>query len=121
FKAQQSKGRGPQVVEAVKGVNLQVSAGEIFGFLGPNGAGKSTTLRMLTTLIQPTSGQACVVGYDLLKESGQVRRQIGYVSQAGGTDASATGRENLILQARLYGLSRTDAEKRAAELLAALA
>ncbi|HEU5380214.1 MAG TPA: ATP-binding cassette domain-containing protein [Ktedonobacteraceae bacterium] len=120
FKARSAKGGKTQVVEAVQSINLQVQAGEVFGFLGPNGAGKSTTLRMLTTLIPPTSGQARVAGYDLLHEPGQVRKRIGYVSQAGGTDISATGRENLMLQARLYGLSRRDAEKRTNNLLGAL-
>jgi len=120
FQSRQGKGSKTQIVEAVKGINLNVQAGEIFGFLGPNGAGKSTTLRMLTTLIQPTGGQARVVGYDLLKESGQVRRRIGYVSQAGGADATATGRENLLLQARLYRMGRSEAIKRTNELLAAL-
>ncbi len=120
FKSRNAKGGKTQVVEAVKGIDLQVRAGEIFGFLGPNGAGKSTTLRMLTTLIPPTSGQARVAGYDLLHESGQVRRCIGYVSQAGGADISATGRENLLLQARLYRMSHHEAVKRTNELLDAL-
>jgi ABC-2 type transport system ATP-binding protein len=75
---------------------------------------------MLTTLILPTDGQARVAGHDLLKESARVRERIGYVSQAGGTDTSATGRENLLLQAQLYGMSRRDAEQRTNELLAAL-
>lgn len=109
-----------EVVEAVKGIDLHVREGEIFGFLGPNGAGKTTTLRMLTTLIPPTEGQARVAGFDLLREAGQVRRCIGYVSQAGGTDVTATGRENLMLQAQLYELSRREAEQRTRELLATL-
>ena len=120
FKSHQGKGGKTQLVEAVKGIDLSVQEGEIFGFLGPNGAGKSTTLRMLTTLIQPTTGQARVVGHDLLRESSQVRKRIGYVSQAGGADETATGRENLILQARLYGLSRDAASKRTGELLISL-
>jgi len=120
FQTHQGKDRKVQTVEAVKGVNLRVHEGEIFGFLGPNGAGKTTTLRMLTTLILPTDGQARVAGHDLLKESARVRERIGYVSQAGGTDTSATGRENLLLQAQLYGMSRRDAEQRTNELLAAL-
>jgi ABC-2 type transport system ATP-binding protein len=121
FKARQSKkGESKQMVEAVKGVNLQVRQGEIFGFLGPNGAGKSTTLRMLSTLLPPTSGQALVVGFDLLREPGKVRQQIGYVSQAGGTDNAATAREDLVLQGLLYGLSKADARRRAAELITAL-
>lgn len=120
FKSRQSKGGKNQIVEAVKSIDLRVQQGEIFGFLGPNGAGKSTTLRMLTTLIQPTEGQAQVVGYDLLKESGQIRRRIGYVSQAGGADETATGRENLLLQARLYRMSRHEATRRTNELLVSL-
>jgi ABC-2 type transport system ATP-binding protein len=71
---------GKTTVEAVRGVNLQVNEGEIFGFLGPNGAGKTTTLRMLTTLLPPTSGEATVAGYDLQSEPRNVRRRIGYVS-----------------------------------------
>lgn len=113
-------GKKAQLVEAVKGVDLRVKAGEIFGFLGPNGAGKTTTLRMLTTLIPPTSGKAQVAGYDLMKQSGEIRKHIGYVSQAGGTDQTATGRENLVLQAQLYGMSKRDAEARTKELLVAL-
>ncbi len=113
-------GKKAQVVEAVKGVDLRVRAGEIFGFLGPNGAGKTTTLRILTTLIPPTSGVIRVVGYDLMKQSGEIRKHIGYVSQAGGTDRTATGRENLMLQAQLYGMSRAQAEIRTNELLVAL-
>lgn len=104
-------------VKAVDGVNLNVSAGQVFGFLGPNGAGKTTMLRILTTLIVPDSGQALVAGYDVLKNPNAVRRRIGYVSQAGGSDRPATGRENLVLQGRLYGMPESDAEKRATELI----
>jgi ABC-2 type transport system ATP-binding protein len=103
-------------VQAVRGVDLQVHKGEIFGFLGPNGAGKTTTMRMLATLLDPTSGQAKICGYDLLRDPGRVRTQIGYVGQKGGAEVMETGRENLTLQGRLYGMSRTDAERRAAEL-----
>ncbi len=120
FKSRQGKGGKMRIVEAVKDIDLSVRAGEIFGFLGPNGAGKSTTLRMLTTLIQPSAGQARVVGYDLLKNASQVRRHIGYVSQAGGADNTATGRENLLLQARLYRMSRSEAIERTNELLISL-
>ncbi|MBZ0285683.1 MAG: ATP-binding cassette domain-containing protein [Anaerolineae bacterium] len=120
FKARQAQKGAPQIVEAVKGINLQVKQGEIFGFLGPNGAGKSTTLRMLATLLPPSEGQANVAGCDLLSQPQNVRERIGYVSQAGGTDGSATARENLILQARLYGKSKSDAQRRAAELIEAL-
>jgi ABC-2 type transport system ATP-binding protein len=104
-------------VEAVRGVDLVVNEGEIFGFLGPNGAGKTTTMRMLATLLKPTSGKAMVCGYDLESEPGNVRRQIGYVGQKGGAEASETGRENLLIQGRLYGMSKGDAQKRAAELI----
>lgn len=114
------KQAAPAVVEAVKDLNLTVREGEIFGFLGPNGAGKSTTLRMLATLLPPTAGTAVVAGCDLLRQPGQVRRHIGYVSQAGGADDSLSARENLVLQGRLYGLSRADATLRAAELIAVL-
>jgi ABC-2 type transport system ATP-binding protein len=105
------------VVKAVDGVNISVAAGQVFGFLGPNGAGKTTTLRILTTLIRPDSGQAIVAGCDVLQDPDAVRRRIGYVSQAGGSDRPATGRENLVLQGRLYGMARPYAEKRASELI----
>jgi ABC-2 type transport system ATP-binding protein len=107
-------------VEAVRGVDLRVEAGEIFGFLGPNGAGKTTTLRMLATLIPPTAGEATVAGADLRREAAEVRRRIGYVPQGGSTDPTETGRGELVLQGRLYGMSKTDARRRAAEVLAAL-
>lgn len=105
------------VVKAVDGVNLNVRAGEVFGFLGPNGAGKTTTLRILTTLIPADSGHAVVAGYDVIKDPDDVRRHIGYVGQSGGSDRPATGRENLVLQGRLYGMPRADVEKRAGELI----
>jgi len=105
------------VVRAVNGVNLNVRAGQVFGFLGPNGAGKTTTLRILTTLIPADSGQAVVAGYDVIRDPDDVRRHIGYVGQSGGSDRPATGRENLVLQGRLYGMPRMDAGRRAAELI----
>jgi len=107
-------------VEAVAGVYLRVGAGQIFGFLGPNGAGKTTTLRMLATLITPTSGEATVAGADLRDDPELVRQRIGYVPQGGSTDPAETGRGELVLQGRLYGMSKADATKRAAELLATL-
>lgn len=119
FHARRGTDRKTQAVAAVKGLNLEVREGEIFGFLGPNGAGKTTTLRMLATLLPPSSGEARIAGYDLMKEAAQVRRHIGYVSQAGGVDATATAHENLLLQAQLYGMSRPDAERRMKELVAA--
>jgi ABC-2 type transport system ATP-binding protein len=107
-------------IRAVDGLNLEVAEGQVFGFLGPNGAGKTTTLRILTTLIPADSGEAIVAGHDVLSDPGGVRRVIGYVSQAGGSDRPATGRENLVLQGRLYGMPRIDAEKRAEELISLL-
>src|SRR6188474_3710789 len=108
------------LVEAVAGVDLHVDAGEIFGFLGPNGAGKTTTLRMLATLITPTAGDATVAGADLRREPALVRQRIGYVPQGGSTDPAETGRGELVLQGRLYGMDATTAKARAAEVLAAL-
>jgi ABC-2 type transport system ATP-binding protein len=93
-----------------------VHRGEVFGFLGPNGAGKTTTLRMLTTLLPIGSGAATVAGFDVARQPGQVRKRIGYVSQLGGADELATGRENLILQGRLYGASLAEVAPRADEL-----
>ena len=108
------------VVEAVRGVDLTVAAGQIFGFLGPNGAGKTTTLRMLATLLVPTSGDAVVAGADLRRQPQLVRERIGYVPQGGSTDPGETGRRELVIQGRLYGMSRAAAEARAAEVLVAL-
>jgi ABC-2 type transport system ATP-binding protein len=108
------------LVEAVKSVDMKVEPGEIFGFLGPNGAGKTTTMRMLSTLIQPDGGRASVAGHDLLKEPARVRENIGYVSQAGGVDIAISGRENLVLQGRLYRLPAARAKTRAQELIVAL-
>ena len=104
-------------VEAVRGVDLRVQEGAIFGFLGPNGAGKTTTMRMLATLLDPTNGQARVCGYDLRREPGKVRTKIGYVSQKGGAEPRDTTRENLVLQGQLYGMSASAARVRARELM----
>ena len=103
-------------VEAVRGVNLQVGAGEIFGLLGPNGAGKTTTMRMLTTLLPIGAGSATVAGFDVSRHPQRVRENIGYVSQLGGADQLATGRENLVLQGRLYGASLAELRPRIDEL-----
>ncbi len=120
FTIRQGKSKQIVTVEAVKGISFQVKEGEIFGFLGPNGAGKSTTLRMLTTLLPPTAGNATVAGFDLLLQANQVRRQIGFVSQAGGSDNDATVREDLLLQARLYGIEPIEARRRCSELIESL-
>jgi len=106
-------------VDAVRGVDLDVAKGEIFGFLGPNGAGKTTTLRMLATLLSPDAGEAMVAGVDLLADPSEVRRRIGYVAQGGATWEDATAREELILQARMYGISKSEAVTRAAAALEA--
>ncbi|MCA0456545.1 MAG: ATP-binding cassette domain-containing protein [Chloroflexi bacterium] len=119
FKSREDKGKR-QLVEAVKGVSMNVEKGEIFGFLGPNGAGKTTTLRMLSTLLQPTSGDAKVVGYDLHSQADKIREKIGYVSQAGGADTHSSAVENLMLQAQLYGMDKQSAKKRTEELIVAL-
>jgi ABC-2 type transport system ATP-binding protein len=117
FKSRQ--GREKKVVEAVRGVDLDVAAGEIFGFLGPNGAGKTTTLRMLATLIEPDGGTANVAGIDLRRSPGEVRRRIGYVAQGGSTWDDSTAREELVHQARLYGIHKADAAARAERVLGA--
>jgi ABC-2 type transport system ATP-binding protein len=112
-------GRTKKTVEAVRGVDLSVREGEIFGFLGPNGAGKTTTLRMLATLIEPDGGEATVAGVDLRRDPGEVRRRIGYVAQGGSTWDEVTAREELVLHARMYGIAKADAEKRAERALEA--
>ncbi|MGW0481986.1 ABC transporter ATP-binding protein [Nonomuraea sp. NPDC003214] len=105
---------------AVADLTMSVEPGEIVGFLGPNGAGKTTAMRMLTTLLRPTSGTAVVAGHDLLADPREVRRRVGYVSQTGGVDPAAPLREELLLQAMLYGLSRAEAAAGTAESLALL-
>jgi ABC-2 type transport system ATP-binding protein len=113
-----SKGRGgKKEVEAVKGIDLTVKKGEIYGFLGPNGAGKSTTQKMLSTLLCPTGGEANVLGYDLATQQEQIRQNVGCVSQAGGADLASTGIENLVLQAQLYGLDALTAKKYTSEFV----
>ncbi|MFQ6856132.1 ATP-binding cassette domain-containing protein [Streptomyces sp. 35M1] len=101
-----------RTVDAVKGIDFDVAAGELVGFLGPNGAGKTTTLRMLTTLLRPTGGTATVGGCDLLTDPQGVRRRIGYVAQGGSTWPDSRVAEEIELQARLYGLSRAEARRR---------
>jgi ABC-2 type transport system ATP-binding protein len=114
-----------RAVQAVRGVDISVTDGEIVGFLGPNGAGKTTTLRMLTTLLAPTAGTATVAGADLLRDPVGVRRRIGYVPQAigqtmGGTDNQCTVAEEILDQAALYRIGKADAQRRAGLLTSQL-
>jgi ABC-2 type transport system ATP-binding protein len=104
-------------ITAVDGVSFNIGEGEIFGFLGPNGAGKTTTIRMLLTLIKPTAGRITIFGVDALTHPAQVRQIAGYVPQDVSVDGDLTGYENLLLYARLYGVPRTDREKRIGEVL----
>ena len=107
----------PGDVTALNGMDITVEPGTVFGLLGPNGAGKSTTVKILTTLARPDSGTATVVGHDVLRHPDRVRRAIGVVAQNSGADPTATGRENLQLQGRLYGLRGAALAQRVAELL----
>src|SRR6188472_4091998 len=109
--------RHKKTVEAVRGLDLEVGPGELVAFLGPNGAGKSTTLRMLTTLIEPTSGTAEVAGYDVVRQRHEVRRSIGYVGQGNAAGHAQRGRDEVVSQGRAFGLSRAAAHARAEELL----
>jgi len=102
---------------AVDGIDLRVEKGEVFGFLGPNGAGKSTTVRMLVTLLRPTSGVARVAGFDVVKQAPAVRRAIGVALQDAALDPLMTGRELLRLQGTLHGIHRAEADRRGDELL----
>ena len=104
-------------VEAVRGVDLQVATGEVFGFLGPNGAGKSTTVRMLTTLLTITEGTARVAGVDVARDPDAARRRMGVALQEAGLDPRQSGRELLVLQAKLFGLGREEAARRTQALL----
>ncbi|MGH2915809.1 MAG: ATP-binding cassette domain-containing protein [Solirubrobacteraceae bacterium] len=107
-------------VRALDGLGFDVPAGTIFGLLGPNGAGKSTTVKILTTLSRPDSGRARVAGHDVLTAPGAVRHSIGVVAQRSGVDSDATGRENLMLQGRLYDLRGSELRARVDELLSRL-
>lgn len=102
---------------AVNSISFDVEQGEVFGLLGPNGAGKSTTIKMLTTLLSPTSGEARVNGFDIVRQTTQVRRSIGYVPQALSADGSLTGYENLLIFARLYDLPRNIQKTRVHDVL----
>ena len=107
-------------VHAVRGISLDIEPGELVAVLGPNGAGKSTTMRMLTTLIAPTSGSASVAGHDVVAQSAQVRRLIGYVGQGNGAGHNQRAGDELTSQGLIYGLDRRSAKRRAGELLEAL-
>ncbi len=110
-------GRKNPPLRALDGLTFSVPEGVVLGLLGPNGAGKSTTVKILTTLSRADAGTARVVGYDVNRSQDQVRRSIGYVPQKSSSDPMATGVENLVLSGRIYGLSRTEAVRRATELL----
>jgi ABC-2 type transport system ATP-binding protein len=110
------EGRTTSEVRAVDGVDLDVAEGEVVGFLGPNGAGKTTTLRMLTTLLRPTSGTATVAGYDVVGQPVEVRRRIGYVSQSGSTGSFARAGDEIVDHGMLYGMSGAAARRRGQEL-----
>lgn len=103
---------------AVDQATLAAEQGEIFGLIGPNGAGKSTLIKMLTTLLPPTSGSATVAGFDIVRRPAEVRRRIGYVPQLLSADGSLTGYENMLLSARLYGVPRAERAHRMARALA---
>ncbi len=105
-------------VTAVAGISLTVNRGEIFGLIGPNGAGKSTLIKMLTTLLPPSSGRALVTGFDVTRAPAEVRKRIGYVPQLLSADGELTGYENLLLSSRLYLIPRAERERRIAEALA---
>jgi len=106
----------PGDVRAVDGIDFEVNAGEIFAFLGPNGAGKTTTIKMLNTLTRPTSGTATVAGFDIVKNSAEVRQHLGYVAQDVGVDEHATGRENLTLYGHFYRLDSKTIKQRVKEI-----
>ncbi len=104
-------------IQAVNSIDLSINKGEVFGLLGPNGAGKTTTIGMLCTIVRPSSGTASIAGYDVIKNPAQVRRQVGIVFQDPTLDTVLTGRENLELHARLYGVSSDIREARITQML----
>jgi ABC-2 type transport system ATP-binding protein len=104
-------------LRAVAGIDLEVAAGEVYGFLGPNGAGKTTTVRMLVTLLRPTGGRALVAGFDVATEPHKVRKRIGVALQEAALDMLMTGRELMELQATLHGIPPRDVRERAADLI----
>jgi ABC-2 type transport system ATP-binding protein len=112
-----SEPRSGGEVRALDGLTFSVAPGTVFALLGPNGAGKTTAMRILTTLSRPDAGQAFVAGIDVLKRPGRVRSVIGVVTQHSGSVTQLTGRENLVLQGRIYGIPARDLRRRVAELL----
>ena len=117
---QTKEGKEKKEIRAVDGVDLDIAEGEVVGFLGPNGAGKTTTLRMLTTLLKPTEGSATVAGFDVVTQSEQVRRSIGYVSQAGGAFSGARAGDEVVDHGMLYGMKGAVAKARGQELFGQL-
>ncbi|GAA1877341.1 ATP-binding cassette domain-containing protein [Pseudonocardia ailaonensis] len=111
---------GKETIEAVRGIDLDVGEGELVAFLGPNGAGKSTTLRMLTSLLPPTSGTARVAGVDVVEKPAEVRRRIGYIGQKDGAGHNYRVRDELLMQGRFYGMSKADALESGTALLKSL-
>ena len=107
----------PGGIKAVKGIDMKIQRGQIYGFLGPNGAGKTTTIKMLSTSIKPTSGTARVMGYDISKDSMKVRKVIGVVPQDLTTDEDLKGIENMELVGRFYDIPPRESRKKAEELL----
>ena len=107
----------PGNIQALKGVSFSVRPGSVFALLGPNGAGKSSIVKILTTLSRPTAGRASIVGRDVVREPGRVRRVIGVVAQKSAVDLEATAAENLMLQGQLYGLSGGELRRRVSSLL----
>jgi ABC-2 type transport system ATP-binding protein len=105
-------------ITAVDGMSLSVEQGEVFGLLGPNGAGKTTAIKMLTTLLPPTSGKASLAGFDVVRNASSVRRLIGYVPQTISVDGSLTGYENLLIFAKLYDIPARDRKQRVRDALA---
>jgi len=105
---------------AVDHLDLEVEPAQIFGLIGPNGAGKSVMVKMLTTLLPPTAGSARVAGFDIVREASQVRRHIGYVPQLLSADGALSGRENMLLSARLYGIPRRERKERIDEALSVM-
>ncbi|MEK8073788.1 ABC transporter ATP-binding protein [Rhodococcoides navarretei] len=112
--------QGKKTVEAVRGIDLTIGEGELVALLGPNGAGKSTTLRMLTTLLAPTSGSARIAGFDVAKDRDGVRRSLGYVGQGNGAGHNQRVRDELVVQGQCYGMTRRRSRSRADELIADL-